>query len=219
MEVFKMKVKSSLVASAVAAALLVPAVGTAVLANHATSSTKTTASVQKQDQKEGHEGQYERKHEHGKGEKQKELTNIINQYATPQLKSQLTKDLATRESLAKQLKQSPGVQKQEGQEKSQRQAAYQAHKKEIDAIEQQVKNGTLTKQQAHQKLDVIFGKIEGKDQDNDKGKDQGIRAIYKKLKAAIQKKDKTAINSVLQKIDTEIQTANQQLQKQINANK
>jgi hypothetical protein len=224
MEVFKMKVKSSLVASAVAAALLVPAVGTAVLANHTTSSTKTTASVQKQDQREGHEDQYERKHEHGKGEKQKELTNIINQYATPQLKSQLTKDLATRESLAKQLRQTPGFQKKEGQEKgtqekSQRQATYQAHKKEIDAIEQQVKDGKLTKQQAHQKLDSIFGKIEGKDHDSDKGKEQGTRAIYKELKAAIQKKDKAAINTALEKIDQQLQSANQQLQQKINANK
>jgi hypothetical protein len=207
-----MKVKSSLIAPAVAAALLVPAVGTAI-PNHTTSSSKINASVQKQDQKEGQEGRYE----HGRGEKQKELTNIINQYATASLKDQLTKDLANRDSLMKQLKQTSGFQKQETQEKAQRQAAYQAHKKEIDDIEQQVKDGKLTKQQAHQKLDAIFGKIEGKDQENDKGKEQGTRAIYQELDTAVQKKDKAAVNTALQKIDQDLKTSNQQLQQKINA--
>ncbi|OIK07938.1 hypothetical protein BIV60_26870 [Bacillus sp. MUM 116] len=209
-----MKVKSSLIAPAVAAALLIPAFGTAI-SNHTTSSTKTNASVQKQDQKEGKEGRYE----HGKGEKQKELTNIINQYATASLKDQLTKDLANRDSLMKQLNQTPGFQKQKTQEKAKRRVAYQAHKKEIDAIEQQVKDGKLTKQKAHQKLDVIFGKIEGKDQENDKGKKQGTRAIYHELDKAVQKKDQAAVNSALQKIDQALKTSNQQLQQKINANK
>ncbi|MCM2535217.1 hypothetical protein NDK43_26255 [Neobacillus pocheonensis] len=209
-----MKVKSSLIASAVAAALLVQAVGTSI-ANHTTnSSTKASASVQKQGQKEGLEGKHE-----GKGEKQKELMNIINQYAMPQLKEQLTKDLSTRDSLKKQLKQTPGVQKQEVQEKAKRQAVYQAHKQEINAIHQQVKDGKLTKEQAHQRLEALFGKHEGKDQENDKGKEQGTRAIYQELGTAVQKKDKTAINTALGKIDQNLKSSIQQLQQQINANK
>ncbi|NRD80916.1 hypothetical protein HPT25_26685 [Bacillus sp. BRMEA1] len=206
-----MKVKSSLIAPAFAAALLVPAVGTAI-ANHKTNSTKLVSTVQKEDQKEG-------KHEWGKGKKQKELTNIINQYATPQLKDQLTKDMANRESLMKQLRQTPGMQKQEAQEKTQRQAFYNAHKQEIDAIHQQVKDGKLTKQQAHQKLEALFGNHEGENHENDKGKEQGTRAIYKELKAAIQKKDQAAINGALEKMDQELQNSNQQLQQKINANK
>lgn len=210
-EALKVKVKSSLIAPALAAALLVPTVGSA-MANHTTNSTKSSESVQKEDQKERH-------HHWGKGEKQKEFMNIINQYATPQLKDQLTKDLATRENLMKQLRQTPGFQKQEAQKKSQRQAFYQAHKQEFDSIEQQVKDGKLTKQQAHQKLDALFGKQEGKDEENDKGKEQGTRGIYQELKTAIQKKDKAAINAALEKMDQELQSSNQQLQQKINTNK
>lgn len=193
-----MKVRSNVIASVLAASVLVPTVGTAI-ANQTTNSTPTpAASVQKED----HEGQHER----GKREKQKELTNIVNQYATPQLKEQLTKDLTTRKSLMKQLRQ-------------RQQAFYKAHKQEIDAIKQQVKDERLTKQQAHQKLEALFGKQKGKNQENDKRKEQGTHAIYQELKAAIQKKDKTAINASLEKIHQELQSSNQQLQQRINANK
>ncbi|MCQ6281298.1 hypothetical protein [Bacillus sp. EB600] len=206
-----MKVKSSLIAPAIAAALLAPTVGTAI-ANHTTNSAKTSVSIQKEDQKE-------RKHEWGKGEKQKELTNIINQYATPQLKNQLTKDIATRVTLMMELRQTPGFQKKKEQEKAQRQAFYKAHKQEIDAIKQQVKDGKLTKHQAHKKLKALFGKLEYKNKMNHKGKEQGTRAIRQELKAAIQKKDNTAINAALEKIDKELQSSNQQLLQKINANK
>lgn len=211
-----MKVKSSLIAPAIAAALLVPAVGTAIANHTSNSSTKTASSstVQKDDQQGEHEGKHK-----GEKQKQKQLTNIINQYASPQLKDQLTKDFATRESLLKQLKQTLGVQKQESQEKTQRQAAFQAHKQEIAAIKQQVKDGKLTKQQAHQKIEALFGKQDGKDQENYKGKELGTRAIYQELKAAVQKKDKAAINAALEKIDKELQSSNQQLQQKINVNK
>ena len=202
-----MKVKSSLIAPAIAAALLAPTFGTAI-ANHTTKSAITSVSIQK-----------EGKHEWGKGEKQKELTNIINQYATPQLKDQLTKDIATRETLMKQLRQTPGFQKKKEQEKAQRQAFYKAHKQEIDAIKQQVKDGKLTKQQAHQKLAALFGKQEDKNQTNHKGKEQGMRAIHQELKEAIQKNDKTAINAALEKFDKELQSSNQQLLQKINAHK
>lgn len=211
MEVLNMKVKSSLIAPAIAAALLAPTFGTAI-ANHTTKSAITSVSIQKEDQKEG-------KHEWGKGEKQKELTNIINQYATPQLKDQLTKDIATREILMKQLRQTSGFQKKKEQEKAQRQAFYKAHKQEIDAIKQQVKDGKLTKQQAHQKLAALFGKQEVKNQTNHKGKEQGMRAIHQELKEAIQKNDKTAINAALEKFDKELQSSNQQLLQKINAHK
>ncbi|MDQ0199327.1 hypothetical protein [Neobacillus ginsengisoli] len=206
-----MKVKSSLIAPILAASILVPTVGNA-MANQKTDTSNTSATIQKENQKETH-------HKLGKEEKQKDLMNIISQYASPQLKTQLTKDLATRESLMKQLRQTPGFQKQENQEKTQRQAFYQAHKQEIDSIKQQVKDGKLTKQQAHKKLEALFGKEQGKDQDNDKGKEQGKRGIYRGLKTAIQKKDKAAINSALEKFDEQLERSNQQLQQKINANK
>ncbi|MDQ0201689.1 hypothetical protein [Neobacillus ginsengisoli] len=202
-----MKVKSSLIAPIVAVTLLAPAVGTAV-ANHTTDSTKTPVSAKQVEQKEGH-------HESEKGEKQKELTNIINQYATPQLKDQLTKDLAACENLMKQLRQTPVFQKKEAQEKTQRQANYQAHKQEIDAIKQKVKDGKLTKQQAHKQLEALFEKKE-RNQENDKAQEKASR---QELKAAVQKKDQAAINTGLQKIDQELQSSIQQLQQQINANK
>jgi hypothetical protein len=198
-----MKVRSSVIASLLAASVLAPTVGTAI-ANQTTNSTPAV-SVQKAD----HAGH----HVWGKGEKQKELTNIINQYATPQLKEQLTKDLATRKSLMKQFRQTPGFQKK----KEQRQAFYKAHKQEIDAIKQQVKDGKLTKKQAHQKLEALFGKQKGKNQFNDKRK--GMHVTYRELKAAIQKNDKTAINAALEKMHQQLQSSNQQLQKKIDANK
>ena len=186
-----MKVKSSLIAPVLAASLLVPTVGTAI-SYHKTNTSKTTAAIQKKDQK------WE------KGEKQKELTNIINQYASPQLKAQLTKDLATRKSLLKQLRQTPGFRKN----KERGLTVYQAHKKEIGAIKQQVKDGKLTKQQAHKELRALFGK--------EKGKEQGKRGIYQALKAAIQKKDQASINSALEKMDQKLARSNQRLQQELN---
>ncbi|CRK81200.1 hypothetical protein [Neobacillus massiliamazoniensis] len=206
-----MKVRSSLIAPIIAASLLVPAVGTAIVKPTANTSSQST-SMEKEDHKGTH-------HKWEKGEGQKGLTNIINQYATPQLKDQFTKDLATRESLMKQLRQTPGIQKKEGQEKAQRQAFYQAHKQEIDSIKQQLKDGKITKQQAHQQLQAIFGKEHGKEQSKDKGKEQGKSGVYQELKAAVQKKDTAAINSALQKLDQQLQSSNQQLQQKINANK
>jgi hypothetical protein len=206
-----MKLKSSLIAPIIAASLLAPAVGTAIVKPTANTSSQSTSA-----QKEDHKGTH---HKGEKGEGQKGLTNIINQYATPQLKDQLTKDLATRESLMKQLRQTPGFQKKEGQEKAQRQAFYQAHKQEIYSIKQQLKDGKITKQQAHQQLQALFGKEHGKEQGKDKGKEQGKSGVYQELKAAIQKKDTAAINSALQKLDQQLQSSNQQLQQKINANK
>ena len=80
--------------------------------------------------------------------------NIINQYASPQLKAQLTKDLTDRESLMEKLRQTTGFQKKEDQEK----AFYQAHRQKVDAIIQQVKDGKLTEQQAQKQLKEIFKK-------------------------------------------------------------
>ncbi len=198
-----------------AASMLIPTVGSTV-ANHKTDASKIST------QQENHKGTHEKgeRGERGeKGEKQKELTNIMNQYASSQLKDQLTKDLATHENLEKQLRQTPGFQKKEQQEKAKRQAFYQAHKQEIDSIHQQVKDGKLTKQQAHKQLEALFGKQLGEDRDNDKGKEQGERTIHKELKAAVQKKDRAAINSALEKLDQQLKSANQKLQQEIAANK
>lgn len=206
-----MKVRSSLIAPILAASLLAPAVGTAIASPKANTASQS-ASMQKEDHKGTH-------HKWEKGDKQKGLTNIINQYASLQLKEQLTKDLATRESLMKQLRQTPGFQKKEQQVKTQRQAFFKAHKQEIDSIKQQVKDGKITKQQAHKQLKALFAKEHGTDHEKNIGKEQGKHGIYQELKAAIQKKDKVAINTALEKIDKQLESSNQQLQQKINANK
>ncbi|MFD3447385.1 hypothetical protein ACFDTO_22595 [Microbacteriaceae bacterium 4G12] len=202
-----MKLRSSFIIPVLAASLLAPAAGSALASNKADATSKSAATQHKD-----HKGA------HQKGEKQQELTNIINQYASPELKAQLTKDLATRESLMKQLRQTKGSKKQEGQEKAEHKAAYQAHKQQIDAIRQQVKDGKLTKQQAHEQMAALFGKQEkGKEE---KGKDaKGEQGIRKELKAAVKKKDTAAINAALQKLDQQLQSANQKLQQKIGANK
>ncbi|MFD0770452.1 hypothetical protein ACFQZ1_17030 [Bacillus sp. CGMCC 1.60114] len=197
-----MKLRSSLIAPILAATILTPAAGSAVI-NHFNTSNKSAT--------------HETAEHHHKGNHEKELTNIINQYASSDLKTKLTQDLATHKNLEQQLHKTAGFQKQEEQEKTQRKAFYEAHKQEIDSIKQQVKDGKLTKEQAHKQLEAIFGKHE--DKDHDKGKEQGERGIQKELKAAVQKKDKTAINAALEKFDQQLQSSNQKLQQEINANK
>lgn len=193
-----MKLKSSLVVPFLAASILAPAAESAVT-NSAHSSHPLSAM---------HEGKWH----HHKGMYGKELTNIINQYASPELKNKLTKDLETHQNLKKQLHQTPGFQKKEAQ----RQAFYQAHKQEIDAIRQQVKDGKLTKEQAHQQLEGIFAKDKNPDKNSDKK--QGMRTIQKELKTAVQKKDQASIQAALEKLDKQLQSSNQQLQKEIQAN-
>ncbi|PGZ98603.1 hypothetical protein COE51_11160 [Bacillus pseudomycoides] len=197
-----MKLRSSLIVPVLAASILAPSAGSAVT-NHSNTSNKSAT--------------HETAEHHHKGNHEKELTNIINQYASSDLKNKLTQDLATHKNLEKQLHKTAGFQKQEAQEKAQRQAFYQAHKQEIDSIQQQVKGGKLTKQQAHKQLEAIFGKHE--DHDKDKGKEQGERGIQKELKAAVQKKDTAAINAALEKFDQQLENSNQKLQQEINANK
>ncbi|MGG2094940.1 hypothetical protein AB1283_20590 [Bacillus sp. S13(2024)] len=205
-----MKLRSSLIAPILAATILTPAAGSAVV-NHSNTSNKSAT--------------HETAEHHYKGNHEKELTNIMNQYASSDLKTKLTQDLATHKSLEQQLHKTAGFQKQEAQEKTQRKAFYEAHKKEIDSIKQQVKDGKLTKEQEHKQLEAIFGKHEDKDHDKDKGKgkgkgkEQGERGIQKELKTAVQKKDKTAINAALEKFDQQLQKSNQKLQQEINANK
>ncbi|MGG0184639.1 hypothetical protein [Bacillus rhizoplanae] len=197
-----MKLRSSLIAPILAATILTPASGSAVM-NHSNTFNKSAT--------------HETAEHHHKGNHEKELTNIINQYASSDLKTKLTQDLATHKNLEQQLHKTAGFQKQEAQEKAQRKAFYEAHKQEIDSIKQQVKDGKLTKEQAHKQLEAIFGKHE--DKDHDKGKEQGEHGIQKELKAAVQKKDKTAINAALEKFDQQLQNSNQKLQQEINANK
>ncbi|MDQ6598965.1 hypothetical protein E2K98_30380 [Bacillus salipaludis] len=202
-----MKVKSSLIAPVIAASLLAPAVGT-VIAHPTTDSAKTAVSVQKEHHKKWH-------HKWEKGEKKKELTNVINKYATPQLKTQLTKDMATRQSLLKQLRQTPGFKKDEAKEKQKKQEFYKAHKKEIDSIKQQLKDGKLTKQQARSKFEALFGK----EREHFKGKEENEKGVYKQLKTAIKDKNKKEINAALKKFDQELEKSIKELQKEIKADK
>ncbi|WP_242220421.1 hypothetical protein [Bacillus cereus group sp. BfR-BA-01380] len=198
-----MKLRSSLIVPVLAASILAPAAGSAVMNHFNTSNKSVTQETAKHHHKSNHE---------------KDLTNIINQYASSDLKNKLTQDLATHKNLEGQLHKTAGFQKQKAQEKAQRQAFYEAHKQEIDAIQQQVKDGKLTKQQAHKQLEAVFGKHEGKDRDHDKGKEQGKRNIQQELKAAVQKKGKAAIQAALEKFDQQLQHSNQKLQQEINAN-
>jgi hypothetical protein len=202
-----MKAKSSLIVPVLAAALAIPTIGHTIT-NH-TSTTSKAASTQQKDEKGSHE-------KWGKGEKRDKLIKEIEQYASPQVKDQLKKDLTQRETLMKQLRQTPAFQKKMEQKKAERQAFYKAHKQEIASIKQQVKDGKLTKQQAHKKLASLFGKKDGKDHEKDKGKDKGL---FKGLKTALQKKDSAAINSILEKFDQQLEKSNQQLQQKINASK
>ncbi|MFJ8527354.1 hypothetical protein [Bacillus sp. NPDC094106] len=195
-----MKLRSSLIAPVLAASILAPAAGSAATDHSDTSNKSATHETSE--------------HQH-KGNYKKEFTNIIDQYASSDLKNKLTQDLATHKNLEKQLHKTVGSQKQEEQKKAERKAFYQAHKQEIDSIKQQVKDGKLTKQEAHKQLEAVFGKQE----DHDKGKEQGERSIQKELKAAVQKKDKAAIQVALEKFDQQLQSSNQKLQQEMNANK
>jgi hypothetical protein len=205
------KAKSSLIVPVLAAALAIPTIGHTVT-NHNSSTSKASVSTEQKDEKGFHE-------KWGKGEKRDKLMNEIKQYASPQVQKQLKKDLTQRESLMKQLRQTPAFQKKMEQRKAEKQAFYKAHKQEIDSIKQQVKDGKLTKQQAHKKLDALFGKKDGKDHEKDKGKENGNRGLFKGLKTAIQKKDRAAINSILEKFDKQLEKSNQKLQQKINASK
>ena len=82
-----------------------------------------------------------------------------------------------------------------------------------------MKDGKLTKQQAHKKLAALFGHKDGKGQDKNKGKEHGKNGLFKELKTALQKKDTAAINSILEKFDQQLEKSNQQLQQKVNASK
>ena len=198
-----MKIKSSLIVPVLAASILAPAAGSAVM-NH--SNKIDTAAT------------HEKSEHHHKGKREKDLMNVINQYATPELKNKLTQDLTTHKNLENQLHKSANFQKQEKQEKVNHKAVYEAHKQELQSIKQQMKDGKITKEEAHKQLDAIFGKDHENDKDKFKGKENGERGIFKDLKSAIQNKDQTAINAALEKFDLQLQNSNQELQKEITAN-
>ncbi|MBP0726020.1 hypothetical protein J5Y03_12635 [Bacillus sp. RG28] len=203
-----MKIRSSLIVPVLAASILAPAAGSAAM-NHS-NKMNTTAT-------------HENSEHHHKGQREKDLMNVINQYATPDLKNQLTQDLTTHKNLESQLHKHGSFQKEEKQEKTNHKAVYEANKQEIMSIKQQIKDGKITKEEAHKKLDAIFGNHEGRDHDKDKdkfkGKENGERGIFKELKTAIQKKDKSAINAALEKFDQQLQKSNQELQKELTASK
>ena len=202
-----MKIRSSLIVPVLAASILAPAAGSAVM-NH---SNKTNTSTT-------HE--YSKYEHHHKGNQEKKFMNIINKYASSDLKTKLTQDLATHKNLENKLHNTAGFKKHEGQEKSERQAFFKDHKQEIQSIKQQEKDGKITKQEAHKKFEAIFGNHEGKNHDNDKfkGKENGERGIFKELKSAVKNKDQAAINTALVKFDQKLQQSNQELQKKLNSN-
>jgi hypothetical protein len=205
-----MKIRSSLIVPVLATSILAPAAGSAVM-NH---SNKTNTSAT-------HE--YSKYEHHHKGNGEKKFMNIINKYASSDLKTKLTQDLATHKNLENKLHNTTAFKKQEGHDKSEQQAFFKAHKQEINSIKQQEKDGKITKQEAHKKFEAIFGNHEGKNHDNDKdkfkGKENGERGIFKELKSAVQKKDQAAINTALEKFDQKLQQSNQELQKKLNTNK
>ncbi|MED1203490.1 hypothetical protein [Heyndrickxia acidicola] len=206
-----MKAKSSLIVPVLAAALAIPTIGH-TMTDHKNNTSNASASMHQKYEKGSHK-------KWGKDGNRNELINEIKQYASPQLQDQLKKDLTQHESLMKELRQTPAFQKKMEQKKAEEQAFFKAHKQEIDAIKQEVKDGKLTKQQAHKKLEALFGNKAGKGHHMDKGKEHGKNGLFTGLKTALQKKDTAAINSILEKFDQQLEKSNQQLQQQINANK
>jgi len=200
-----MKIRSSLIVPVLAASILAPAAGSAAM-NHSNKMNSTAT--------------HENSEHHHKGQRDKDLMNVINQYATPDLKNTLTQDLTTHKNLEKQLHKNGSFQKEAKQEKTNHKAVFEANKQEIMSIKQQIKDGKITKEEAHNKLEAIFGNHEGRNHGKDqfKGKENGERGIFKELNSAIQKKDQTAINAALEKFDQQIQKSNQELQQKLAAN-
>jgi len=199
-----MKIRSSLIVPVLAASILAPAAGSTVM-NHSDKMNTTST--------------HEKSEHHQKGQREKDLMNVINQYATPDLKNQLTQDLTTHKNLESQLHKNGRFQKEDKQEKTNHKAVFEANKQEIKSLKQQIKDGKITKDEAHQKLEAIFGNQEGRDHDKGqfKGKENGERGIFKELNSAIQNKDQTAINAALEKFDLHLQNSNQELQKELTA--
>ncbi|MED1205313.1 hypothetical protein [Heyndrickxia acidicola] len=195
-----MKAKSSLIVPVLAAALAVPTIGHTMSDHKSTS----TASSHQKDEKGSHE-------KWGKGKKHNQLINEIKQYASPQVKANLKKDLAERGKLMKELRNTPAFKKQMEQRKAEHQAFYKAHKTQIEMIKQEEKAGKITKQEAHKELKALFKK------EDKKGKDDKKNGLFKELKTALQKKDRAAINSILEKFDKQLEKSNQMLQQELKA--
>lgn len=200
-----MKFKRSLIIPVLAASILIPTLASA--ASNQTSSSNTAASEQHPRKQQA--GDYQKK------DGKQKLTTIINQYASSTLKDQLTKDLATHDSLMQQLHQSAAFQNNKSQEKSQRDAFYQTNKQQIDSIRQQEKDGKLTKKQAHDQIDALPGHPQKPANTN---KEQ-MRTIHTELQTAVNNKDTAAITTALEKLDQQLQSENQQLQQQLNTAK
>ncbi|WP_379969394.1 hypothetical protein [Ectobacillus sp. sgz5001026] len=201
-----MRFKRSLIIPVLAASILIPTLASAA-SNQTDASSNTAASEQHHAKKQASD--------HQKKDGKQKLTTIINQYASSTLKDQLTKDLATHDSLMQQLHQSAAFQNNKSQEKSQRDAFYQANKQQIDSIRQQEKDGKLTKQQAHDQIDALPGHPQKQTNTN---KEQ-TRTVHTELQTAVKNKDTVAITTALEKLDQQLQSENQQLQQQLNTAK
>ncbi|RYL95623.1 hypothetical protein EWI07_00125 [Sporolactobacillus sp. THM7-4] len=134
--------------------------------------------------------------------RQQWLNQVIDEYATPPLKDQLKKELATHEKLKNEWRKTAEYKEQKKKWIARRKFFYKAHKQEIDSILQQVQMGTLTKEQAHEQLIALFGKY---DSQGDKS------VIFRELKQAVEKKDKEAIDQALKKLDQRLKTSNLRL--------
>ena len=115
-----MKAKSSLIVPVLAAALAIPTIGHTIT-DHTNTTSKAATSMQQKDEKGSHE-------KWGKDGNRDKLINEIKQYASPQVKDQLKKDLTQRETLMKELRQTPAFQKKMEQKKADSQAFFKSHK-------------------------------------------------------------------------------------------
>ncbi|WP_100487453.1 hypothetical protein [Sporolactobacillus pectinivorans] len=134
------------------------------------------------------------------------LTRTIDEYASPALKVELRKDLAAHEQLCKTWQQSPAFQKQKKHCKEDCKSFHHPGKKKVDEILTQVKEGKLTVPEARKQLQGMHHGMHGKVH------------TFQQLKAAVESKNKPAVEAALKKMDQQIKESNQRLKQKISEN-
>ncbi|MCO7177130.1 hypothetical protein ACFP7A_13640 [Sporolactobacillus kofuensis] len=133
------------------------------------------------------------------------LVHVIDQYAPATLAHQMKKDLATHRQLMNRWRQSGDFQRHREACMKKREQILKENAGQLKAIEQQVKLGKLSKQEAKQKIEQLF---------NTHGYSQHHRAI-RDLRNALRRNDRSEIIQSLKKIDHHIQISNQHLAKKL----
>lgn len=140
---------------------------------------------------------------HLKSDRQKWLNQVIDEYASPDLKTRLKKDLAVHEQLLNEWKKTPAYQKQKNECQKKRKSFDQADKQKIESIQKRFEEGKISKKQAQKELAALHGKQAGR------------HGVLRELKSAVQNKDRTAVQAALEKLDQKLKGSNQRLQRKI----